>query len=1135
MMTKAPATFAVVGVFGGLLSTVAFAQLPPTQRAATSSVRVWQDTIRIPTYAIGRPEPDPLFYTGEQYQGAQRHIYPYAAQDQLTDDRAPRPYIALHLENEYLRITVLPELGGRVFSAVDKANGYDFVYHQHVVKPALIGMLGAWISGGIEWDVFHHHRATTFMPVDYALRASPDGSGTIWVGEQERRQRMRWMVGMTLRPGRAVLDVTVRLINRTPLAETMLYWANVAVHADSQYQAIFPPSVRIATFHGKGVFTTWPTGSGFYAGAVDYTGVDLSWWKNHPSPTSFFAWNLQEDFSGGYDHGRDAGIVHVGDRHVLTGAKLWEWGPGEAGRLWDSRILTDSDGPYAELMVGAYSDNQPDYSWFAPYGVREFTEHWYPVHGIGGFKNATLDGAINLEIAHDTATLAVYATSALRRARAVLRVGSRPLMDSVVRLDPGHAFLVRVRLPPGTAATDVEGDLLDADGTSLVRYRPAPPSAGPPLPQPVRAPLPPADVASNDELIAIGDRAEQINSPSVDPDAYYAEALRRDSLDARANLRAGERFNRRWLFDSAEMRLRRAMGRLGLGYTTPENTEVLYQLGVALRGFGLSAGDSGRLAAARDAFGRAAWDPGSRAAAFHQLAELSLQQRAWARALVEAERALAVDSKSDRGHAYKAMALRHLGRASEAEWVADASAEDDPFDFLGRNELVLARRARGARVAERAALTDLTARMRGEAESYLDLATDYEDAGLWPEAVEVLGRAAELPGLSGRPHPMVHYHLAYALDRLGRSAEASGALQRAASLPPAYCFPFRLESVVVLRWAVERNPRDAHAWYYLGNLLYERQSGAALRAWETARDLEPGFALVQRNLGWAYRWVERDLAKAIASYEAARTADPLDGRIAIELDQAYELANALPEARLAALERSATALRGRSNAVAREALLLTVLARYDRALDLLEHTHFHVEELAGAIHDAFVDAHLLRGLQRLAAKDTSGAAADFGAAGAYPDNLEVGRPLNDPRSPQISYFSALALLAAGDSAGARSALERGALQRGTDGWPETRFYQALALRRLGRDSIAERVIASVVAAGEAAVARAAAMSGVKRLAAAADEAAARRVLGLGLFAKGDTAGARHELGRAVALRATDVWSRFYLESLDRVP
>ena len=1102
----------------------------PAQRG--QAVRAWQDTIAIPTYAVGPADPHPVFYEGQEYQGAQRHVYPYALQDVLTGRRETRRYVALNLENEYVRITVLPELGGRLFAATDKTNGYEFFYRQHVIKPALIGMLGAWISGGIEWCVFHHHRATTFMPVDFALASEPDGGGTIWVGELERRQRMRWMVGVTLRPGSSVLEATVRLLNRTPQSETMLYWANAAVHANDRYQAIFPPGVRLATFHSKNVFTRWPVGSGAYAGGVDYTGVDLSWWRNHPNPTSFFAWDLEEDFSGGYDHGREAGVVHVGDHDVLSGAKLWEWGPGEAGTLWDSRILTDGDGPYAELMVGAYSDNQPDYSWFGAYGVREFTHRWYPVRGTGGFTNATAEAAVNLRVEGGSASVGFHATSRHRRARAVLRAAGRAALDTVISIDPGHPFVGRVALPPGVAEHDLDAELLGADGASLVRYRPAPPSPPPPLPDPVRPPPEPAAVASLDELYAIGQRAEQINSPRVDPDAYLAEMLGRDSGDARANLRTGERLNRRWLFREAEARIRRALARLALGYTRPGDGEAHYQLGLALRG-------QGRLGEARAAFASAAWDRGREGAAYHQLAELSLGEGAYRRALAEIRRALAVGAATDKARGYEAAALRRLGRPVEAERAALAASADDPFAFLARNEVVLARRARGAAAGERAALAELAARMRGEPESYLDLATDYEAAGLWVEAADVLGRAADLPGPSGRPHPLVHYHLAHALERLGRAEDAARAAARAAALPPDYCFPFRLESRDALRSALLRNPRDARALYYLGNLLYERQPEEAIVAWEASRALDARFALVHRNLGWAYRHRRADLPRAVASYEAAHEVAPSDARVAVELDVLYEIANAPPATRLASLERSGAALRARSDGLAREAMVLNALGRHDEALDILERNRFHPEELSGAVHEYFVDARLLRGLRRRAAGDAAGAVADLAAAATFPENLEVGRPLSDPRGPQIAVLTALAGRAAGDTAEARRLLEAAAAQRGTDGWPETRFWQGLALQRLGRTAEAEAVFDAVIRSGEAAVARATETAVAALPGAQVREAAARRVLGVGLLGRaligrGDAAAARRELERAAELRVADPWPRYFLSVLEPV-
>ncbi|HRR55850.1 MAG TPA: DUF5107 domain-containing protein, partial [Acidobacteriota bacterium] len=317
-----------------LFSAVLFASMLSVRPALSvgSEVRIWEEDVVLPTYRLDPPDPNPMFYRHEAYQGAQKRIYPYPFQEHVTNIREEKSYRFVFLENEYVRLSVLPELGGRIFSALDKTNGYDFFYRQSVIKPALIGMLGAWISGGVEWCVFHHHRNTTFMPVDYYLAENPDGSKTVWIGETERRHRMHWVIGVTLHPGRSYVETTVKLFNRTPFSHSMLYWANVAVHANDQYQVVFPPSVRIATYHAKTDFIHWPIGDTVYRG-VDYRGVDLSWWKNHPEPNSFFAWRLAEDFMGGYDHGRRAGVVHVGNHHLVSGAKLWEWGPGPRGRV----------------------------------------------------------------------------------------------------------------------------------------------------------------------------------------------------------------------------------------------------------------------------------------------------------------------------------------------------------------------------------------------------------------------------------------------------------------------------------------------------------------------------------------------------------------------------------------------------------------------------------------------------------------------------------------------------------------------------------------------------------------------------------------------------------------------------------
>ncbi len=203
------------------LLAVAMFVIPSILHAADAiPVKVWEEKAMIPTYLAGAPEPNPMFFFGRSTQGAQAPVYPYPMYDVLTGKKQDKTYKIVYLENEYVRIGILPELGGRIFEGLDKTNKYNFFYRQHVIKPALIGLLGAWISGGVEWNIPHHHRASTFIPVQYSIEENADGSKTVWVGELEVRQRMRWAVGYTLRPGKSYIEASLRIVNRTPEVNT---------------------------------------------------------------------------------------------------------------------------------------------------------------------------------------------------------------------------------------------------------------------------------------------------------------------------------------------------------------------------------------------------------------------------------------------------------------------------------------------------------------------------------------------------------------------------------------------------------------------------------------------------------------------------------------------------------------------------------------------------------------------------------------------------------------------------------------------------------------------------------------------------------------------------------------------------
>ena len=384
------------------------------------AVRAWAEPLVIPTYPAMPPDRNPMFLEKRVYQGSSGRVYPNQVTERVSDEPVDRTWQAVHLENEYVRLTILPELGGRVWTGQDRTNGYDFFYRQHVVKPALVGLLGPWISGGVEFNWPQHHRPSTFQPVDWTIEESPDGSRTVWLSEHEPMNRMKGMVGIRLRPGSAVVEARVRLVNRTPHAQTFLWWANVAVRVHDRYQSFFPPDVTFVADHARRAMSSFPIARGRYYG-VDYgarpeADADLSWYRNIPVPTSYMAMGSTEDFFGGYDHAAEAGFVHIADHRIAPGKKQWTWGSAAFGQAWD-RNLTDADGPYVELMAGVFTDNQPDFSFLAPYETRTFEQSWYPIRAIGPAVAANRELALNLRLDGGRARVGIAATRAIPSAR----------------------------------------------------------------------------------------------------------------------------------------------------------------------------------------------------------------------------------------------------------------------------------------------------------------------------------------------------------------------------------------------------------------------------------------------------------------------------------------------------------------------------------------------------------------------------------------------------------------------------------------------------------------------------------------------------------------------------------------------
>lgn len=976
----------IIGIFMLGISSTAFGQ---------ALVTISEVNEVIPTYAAGPPDPNPMFFFGQGSQGAEGRIYPYPLYDNLTNLKKDKTYHIVYLENEFVKIGIMPEIGGRLFSAVDKTNNYDFVYRQHVIKPALIGLLGAWISGGIEWNIPHHHRASTFIPVQWSREDNPDGSKTIWVGELEVRQRMRWTVGYTLYPGSSVLECKMRITNRTPMVNTMLCFANVAVAPNDDYQVIFPPSTQWSTGHSKKTFSPWPVTND----------VDVSWYKNNKSSASWFAVNYQDDFIAGYDHGKNAGTMSITDHNIVPGKKFFTWG---VGSNWD-KILTDNDGPYLEIMVGAYSDNQPDYSWLQPFEERSFEMSWYPFRGIDGVKKANLDAAVNLDVKDNKAIFGFYTTKSYPDATVTLKAGNKVLLEEKISINPGKPYSKQVALPAGLDEHELTASLLSG-GHELVGYSPVRLET-PVKPVGTTNPGTPSEIKNEEELYLAGQRILQFHNPTLDADPYWEEALRRDSGYVAANTGLGIISLRNAKFAAAEKYFLKANERLTAQFTTPKNAEPGYYLGVALKA-------QGRFDEAFNAFYKATWSQEWKSPAYYSVAEIASMRGDFVSALNFVNRSLDANALNVRAYGLKASILRHLNRIPEAlQVITFAKEKTDPLDVRLMAEKWLATKD----------LKDgqlLFSTYRAHQINAQENAAEYFNAGLWDDGIAVLSQFIANTSDKAAISPLIYYYLGYFAEKTGNTAMASDYRKQATIQSPDYAFPFQFEVITVLRSAIAANPKDGRASYFLGNLLYDGQPAEATALWEGSVKADPNFPITWRNLAISFSHQSGDSAKmkAISFLEkAVSLANPYPTHFA-ELDRLYQ-ANATPvEKRLALLEKYQKVVIKNDEALGSLINLKTFVGKADESIALLQNRTFSIWEGTTPFNSgqAWTDAHLVRGLQLMDAKKYSDAIKDFDLALKPPENLRAEQRF-DQRKAEIGYWTGCAYAALGDKEKAKQA------------------------------------------------------------------------------------------------------------------
>lgn len=1002
-----------------------------------NNVIIREEDVVIPTYEPGEPEKNPVFLEKRVYQGSSGKVYPYPVTEKISYEKTEHTYKAVFLENDYLLVMVLPELGGRIQRALDKTNGYDFVYYNHVIKPALVGLAGPWISGGIEFNWPQHHRPTTYMPVDYRIEENADGSRTLLVHDIDQMYGTECVTGFTLYPDKAYIEVKGRLYNGTPFPQTFLWWANPAVPVNDHTRSVFPPDVHFVMDHGKRDVSRFPIARGVYY-KHDYSeGVDISRYKNIPVPTSYMAEKSEYDFVGGYDDSREAGILHVADHHISPGKKQWTWGCGEFGKAWD-RNLTDEDGPYIELMTGVYTDNQPDFTWLKPFEEKTFCQYFMPYKKAGMVQNASTDAVLHSELGEGGLRVVVYATGVQEEAAVRITAGETVLYEEHMKLSPTEIF-EKVIPVPGIAEEDILVEVF-GNGKPLVQYQKEKPEIPTPA-EPAQAAEKPEKIMTNEELFLTGQHIEQYRHASYLPDPYYMEGLKRDPGDSRINNAYGLLIMRRGCFAEAETYFRAAIGRLTWKNPNPYNSEAYYNLGLSLF-------YQGRKKEAFDSFYKAIWSSEQQEMGYYYLAAIEADRGRYEEALEFAEKSLIKNAHNIKARGLKAMLLRKLGRKEEAlEQVRDNLCLD-PFDFVSLYEQ--SPEEQPSEEKARKKKEERIRRMRGFYGNYLQAARAYIETGAYMEAESLLAECEN-------EYPLIYYYRAYCLSALGKEG-AEEMYRRADACDPALCFPNKTEDIPVLENAAAGYPEGAMAYYYLGNLYYDKlQWEKAVHLWEKAAERNSTFPTVYRNLAIACYNKKGDLNTAIRMMEQAFTLGPGDARVFLELDQLYKKAGEAFEERLENYEKHMELIEQREDLLIEYATLLNMTGKHEEAYRVIMSHRFRPWEGG----EGKVTVQYKTALLQMAKKALAGGAYDDAGnlirrALSYPENLGEGR-LEGTKDNHLYYYLGRAELGAGRKESAlecfrkasEGSQEPGGVMYYNDQPADMILYQGLAAEEMG--------------------------------------------------------------------------------------
>ena len=955
-------------------------------------------------------DPDPVADPSDLF-------YPYFRFDGFSAKGTDRQWKVVSLENDYIKLTLFPEIGGKIWGAVDKTTGKEFIYNNHVVKFRDIAMRGPWTSGGIEFNFgIIGHAPTSSTPVDYVTRQKPDGSVSCYVSSYELVTRTLWTVEVNLPKDKAYFTTTTTWHNSSSIDQPYYQWMNAGYPAAGNVEFCYPGTNYIG--HG-GELHSFP---------LDEQGRDISWYEKNDfgNSKSYHIVGKYNDFYGAYWHDNDFGSIHHADYDEKLGMKIFLWGLSREGGIWED-LLTDTNGQYIELQSGRMY-NQPasnssltpyKHTAFGPQATDRWTEYWFPVKGIKGVSKASRIGALN--VLREDGFLKLY-FSPLQKLSTTIKLYEGEKEMNSIPLNCGVLETWKDSIPLNKAVA--AGRLKVVVGEDLLVYSEVPSDNITSRPKQLPADF---DWSSAYGLYTQGeqwmnqkvlDKAEKFLLASLEKDPYFVPAL----TDL-ASL-----YYRQGRYDEALARCETALS------INTYDGDVNYLYGLCNMALGNHTD-------AKDGFSVASYSPGVRSAAYEKLAEMYLMDRNWTKAEHYALRSKEFNQMNLSADHVLMVVYRKTNQPEKAKALIDPLLEDLPLYHAARFEQLYQGEGSGHPI------DDLQSLIRNELpfETYMELAEWYESVGCTEEALSLLSCAGN--------YPIALYKQAYLLHQAGNDDESRGMLQRAGALSPAMVFPFRPSSLKALEWAKTVQP-DWKIDYYEALIRWANQ--------DKAKALE-----LLENCGEA-DYAPFYLSRASLKEGESRLADLLKAE---QIEMSWRTGFALINHYVANNQWQKAVETGKkytkkypSNYYIglKYAKALCETGQYQPCISLLSRMQVLPNEGSYAGRAVYREANLYRAMEQLSHKNYKQVVKSVETSKEWPENLGVGKPYDNMIDNRLEdYLEAKAAAGQGDSR------KTSALLAAVADYPISRSHfesgnllSALALRESGKVQEADHMVAA---------------------------------------------------------------------------